>query len=52
LNHKERRDRKLLLTKKEIKDIIKLTRDNGVTTIPLEVFTLHGRFKIKIGELK
>jgi SsrA-binding protein len=51
-NHEERRDRKLLLTKKEIKDIIKLTKENGITTIPLEIFTLHGRFKVKIGIAK
>jgi SsrA-binding protein len=48
-NHEERRDRKLLLTKKEIRDIVKLSKENGITTIPLEVFTLHSRFKVKIG---
>ena len=51
-NHEERRDRKLLLTKKEIRDITKLTQENGITTIPLEIFTLHGRFKVKIGVAK
>ena len=48
-NHEERRDRKLLLTKKEIRDIVKISKENGITTIPLEVFTLHSRFKVKIG---
>ena len=49
LNHEERRDRKLLLNKKEIRDITKMTKENGITTIPLEIFTLRGRFKVKIG---
>jgi SsrA-binding protein len=52
LNHEERRDRKLLLTKKEIKDIIKLTQDNGITLIPLEIFLLKGKFKLKIAVAK
>jgi SsrA-binding protein len=33
LNHEERRDRKLLLHKKEIREIIKLSQDNGTTII-------------------
>ena len=52
LNHDERRDRKLLLHKKEIKDICKLLMDNGTTIVPLEVFTSGGRFKMKIGVAK
>ena len=46
LNHEERRDRKLLLNKKEIRDIIKLTQETGITTIPLEILTMNGKFKI------
>jgi len=49
LNHEERRDRKLLLNKKEIRDIIKSTQETGITTIPLEIFTMNGKFKVKIG---
>lgn len=49
MNHEERRDRKLLLNKKEINEIIKLSKDNGITVVPLEIFTQHGLFKIKIG---
>jgi SsrA-binding protein len=52
MNHEERRDRKLLLHKKEIRDIIKLTQDNGTTVIPLELFVRKGRFKLKIGVAK
>ena len=49
MNHEEKRDRKLLLHKKEISAIIKLTQDNGTTVIPLELFVKKGRFKLKIG---
>ena len=49
MNHEERRDRKLLLHKKEIREIVKLTQDNGTTVIPLELFVKKGRFKVKIG---
>jgi SsrA-binding protein len=52
MNHEERRDRKLLLHKKEIREIIKLTQDNGTTVIPLELFVRKGRFKVKIGVAK
>ena len=48
-NHEEMRDRKLLLTKKEISKISKLTETKGITIIPLEVFTIRGRFKLKVG---
>lgn len=52
LNHDERRDRKLLLNKSEIREIVKLNQDNGVTIIPLELFIVNGRFKLKIGVAK
>jgi SsrA-binding protein len=52
MNHEERRDRKLLLHKKEIREIIKLIQDNGTTVIPLELFVRKGRFKVKIGVAK
>ena len=48
LNHEERSDRKLLLTKKEIRELIRDVQDNGVTLIPLEIFMLHGKYKVKI----
>lgn len=48
-NHEEKRDRKLLLTKREIRNIInEVKTNNGMTIIPLEIFELKGRFKIKI----
>lgn len=37
-NHSSRRDRKLLLNKKEIRDLGKSSKDNGFSIIPLKVF--------------
>jgi SsrA-binding protein len=52
-NHEEKRDRKLLLTKKEIRNIISEVKVNqGMTIIALEIFELDGRFKIKIAIAK
>jgi SsrA-binding protein len=51
-NHEEMRDRKILLTKKEISKISKLTEVRGITVIPLEIFTIRGRFKLKVGVCK
>ena len=48
-NHEELRDKKILLTKKEIYKISKLSETKGVAIVPLELFTLKGRFKLKIG---
>jgi SsrA-binding protein len=51
-NHEEMRDRKILLTKKEISKISKLTDVRGITMVPLEMFTIRGRFKLKVGVCK
>jgi SsrA-binding protein len=48
-NHEEMRDKKLLLNKKEIRKISKEIEQKGITIIPLEVFPINNRFKIKIG---
>jgi len=49
-NHEEKRDRKLLLTKKEIRNIVNDTAtNNGTTIIALEIFEKNGKFKAKIG---
>lgn len=48
-NHDELRDKKVLLTKNEINKISKLSEIKGVTIVPLEIFTMNGRFKLKIG---
>ena len=49
MNHEEVHDRKLLLTRKQITDIQKDLKVNGITIIPLSVYTVNGRFKVKIG---
>jgi SsrA-binding protein len=51
-NHDELRERKLLLKKKEILEISKLCLVRGITIIPLEVFILNRKFKLKIGVCK
>jgi SsrA-binding protein len=51
-NHEEVRDRKLLLTKKQIRDIQKQLQVTGITSVPLEMFELNGKFKIKIAIAK
>ena len=50
--HDENRDKKLLLSRKEINKIEKFLREKGTTMVPLEVFTLHNRIKIKLGVVK
>jgi SsrA-binding protein len=52
MNHEEVRDRKLLLTKKQINDLKKDLKVNGITIIPISLFTMGGKFKLKIGVAK
>jgi SsrA-binding protein len=47
--HEENRDKKLLLSRKEINRIEKKLQDKGTTAIPLTVFIKRNRIKIKIG---
>jgi len=47
--HEERRDRKLLLHKREIDKLIKVTQDKGITIIPLAIYQRKSYIKIKIG---
>lgn len=47
--HDENRDKKLLLTKKQIQKIKKSLQDKGVTCIPLKIFIKSNRIKVKIG---
>lgn len=37
-NHSSRRDRKLLLNKKEIRELGKASKDNGFSIVPLRIF--------------
>lgn len=47
--HEEKRDRKLLLHKREIDKLIKTTQDKGITIIPLSIYLSKGFIKVKIG---
>ena len=51
-NHKEVRERKLLLHKKEIIKLFSKVQLEGLTIIPLEVYITKGLCKIKIGLCK
>lgn len=46
------RTRKLLLNRKEINRLMGKTQERGLTLIPLKVFALRGKFKLKIGLAK
>jgi len=47
--HEERRERKLLLHKREIEKLIKSTHDKGITIIPLAIYAKGSFIKVKIG---
>lgn len=51
-NHDERRDRKLLLKKKEINDIERNINQKGFTLIPLKLYFKGGYAKILMGLAK
>ncbi|NGX40147.1 MAG: SsrA-binding protein [Chlamydiae bacterium] len=50
--HEERRDRRLLLHKREIDKLIKASQDKGMTIIPLGIYLKNGFIKIKIATAK
>ncbi len=53
LNHDEMRDRKVLLNKSEIFKISKMVQmTSGITMIPLEIFLVNNKIKMKIGVCK
>ena len=52
-NHEQKRDRKLLLTKREIRKLQSATKQTGYTIVPLLVFLdEHGRAKMDIALCK
>jgi SsrA-binding protein len=51
-NHEERRSRKLLLHKREIDKLVALTREKGLTLIPLAMYLKNGIVKVKIASAK
>ena len=48
MNHDPRRERKLLLHKKEIRKLIGKTSEKGLTLIPLKVYFKNGRAKVEL----
>lgn len=48
-NHEEKRERKLLLHKREIAKIKTLSQEKGLTLIPLGMYLKNGYAKVKIG---
>lgn len=51
-NHEVRRNRKLLLHKKEIRKIHSEVREAGITLVPLKIYFKKGRIKVEIGLCK
>ena len=51
-NHEDRRKRKLLMHKREIDKLKRLTQEKGVTLIPLSFYLKKGRVKVKVGVAK
>ena len=52
MNHDPRRERKLLLHKKEIRKLVGKTTEKGLTLIPLKVYFKDGRAKVELGLCK
>ena len=49
-NHQTRRDRKLLLNRKEINKLQKASKENGMTIVPLRIFINdRGLAKVVVG---
>ncbi|CAB4345034.1 unannotated protein [freshwater metagenome] len=47
-NHTPRRNRKLLVHKNELKDLIATTKEGGLTLIPLSLYFKDGKAKIEL----
>lgn len=50
--HEENRDKKLLLTKKQIQKIGKELYTTGITCVPLSIYIHKNRIKVNIGVVK
>jgi SsrA-binding protein len=51
-NHEEKRHRKLLMHKREIRKLKVATQEKGLTIIPLSLYLKNGRIKVKIAIAK
>lgn len=47
--HERRRDRKLLMHRKEIDLLARRTQEKGLALIPTKVYFNHGRAKVEVG---
>lgn len=48
-NHDPKRDRKLLVHAKEVRELRMKTEAKGLTLVPLKLFLKHGRVKVELG---
>ena len=48
-NHEPLRERKLLLHRREISELIGKVRQRGYTLVPLQVYLKHGKAKVELG---
>lgn len=48
-NHNQTRERKLLLHRKEIERLFGKVREKGLTLVPLKIYLVRGKVKIRIG---
>jgi SsrA-binding protein len=48
-NHEPLRERKLLLHRQEIAELVGKVRQRGYTLIPLQVYLKHGKAKVELG---
>ena len=51
-NHEERRERKLLLHKRELLRLKSIIDEKGLTIIPLGMYLKHGLVKVRLGVAK
>ena len=51
-NHEERRTRKILLHKKEIKKLLEASSKDGYSLIPLSIYLKKGKAKVEVGVCK
>lgn len=51
-NHEERRERKLLLHKRELLRLKSIIEEKGLTIIPLGMYLKHGLVKVRLGVAK
>lgn len=51
-NHEERRDRKLLMHKREIEKLKEATQEKGLSLIPLAFYLKQGRVKVRLAIAK